>query len=113
MRRGERMTCHPTDPRMVEWPGYEGTGNSREVRECAGALILQQREFEVCQSDYKANVAQYRRERSMGLTKDGLRAILHRALFGATPLGGGLPMASVNLNDPDTYHEPLGEWEPR
>src|ERR1043165_821080 len=51
MRRGERMSCHPTDPRIgIEHPG-EGPAGFRpapeeaEPRECAGAVAPVRREL--------------------------------------------------------------------
>jgi hypothetical protein len=113
LRRGERMTCHPTDPRMAEFTGYEGTENSHCTRECTGSLVLVQREFMRLQASIKAHAARglklYRQAHPAGLTTDGARCTLARAMF-CYP--GELPMAKPNLNQPGIGHQPLAPWVP-
>jgi hypothetical protein len=44
MRRGEDMTCHPTDPDNPVPPGSTPVRPGAVTIECAGSLILKQRE---------------------------------------------------------------------
>lgn len=102
LRRGVMMTCHPTDPRNPVLPGKAPTPEHVTTRECAGAHLLLQREMEIAQrlvriDPDRNNVAEYRRVRPAGLTRDGLAAYMHRLVFGGTPLGGRKP-PTPNLN---------------
>jgi hypothetical protein len=117
LRRGERMTCHPTDPAMAEFEGYEETAGRARTHECAGALILQQREVhyfqEACAAaeaagEERGGLRRYRRERPKGLMRDGLMMVVGMFTF---RLPGELEMARPNLNEPAVGYEPLGEWE--
>lgn len=120
LRRGERMSCHPTDSRMAEFEGYEQTGEREVTHECTGALIVVQREFmryqEILEQHPEADAREvmrlYREQRPGGLTRDGLVQVLERAMFGGTALGG-IVMARPNLNDCEVGYEPLGTWKPR
>lgn len=106
LRRGEMMTCHPTDPRNPVLPGKRPAPENTTTRECAGAHLLLQREMDIAQRlvhvDPAGNaVAAYRRLRPRGLTRDGLRAYMHRLVFGDVPLMGGCHKPpSINLNQP-------------
>lgn len=111
LRRGDSMTCHMTDPENPVPEGYKTVKDGVTTHECAGALILQQREFEKLQSDCGASIPEYRKRNPRGLTKEGIMAILNRALYGGTPLGPA-SMPTPNLNEP-VSHDPLGEWEKR
>lgn len=96
LRRGESMSCHPTDPTnpVSEKALAAGAIVAKEgatPRECAGALILQQREIMVYQDDPKG----YAKARSRGLTKAGLRTIVERMILG--PLSGDI-MSKPDLN---------------
>ena len=67
MRRGEHMTCHPTDPHnpVIEKAlakGIQPAPESARTIQCIGAVILQQREWMVFQDVYGGNLARYRRE---------------------------------------------------
>lgn len=115
LRRGGDMSCHPTDPTVpisdkAKAAGYRIAPEHAEVRECVGAHVLKQRELMRAQ-DYPTPAA-YRRANPLGLTREGLAAILSRAIFGSTPLDGRT-MPIPDLNDPDIGHRPLGEWEAR
>ena len=118
LRRGEDMSCHPTDPdnpvsdRAIA-AGYRPAPAGSQVMECIGSIILRQREMVRLQDDYGADVRAYRAARPYGLTRDGIAAIVARVMFGGVPLIGGPPMPLPELNDPDVHHEPLGEWVPR
>lgn len=116
MRRGEKMTCHPTDPRMSDvvdegYSDFRPAPEGAETRECAGALIVAQREMMVLQQEFASDVRLYRRGRPKGLTREGILSVVSRAMFGGTILGG-LPMAKPNLNEPDVGHPAL-PWELR
>lgn len=100
LRRGESMSCHPTDPRnpvseSAQRAGTKPAPESADTRECAGALILQQREFMLLQNRFDANLGRYRKERPGGLTKEGMAVMLSRAIFGGID---GPKMAKPNLD---------------
>ena len=87
LRRGESMSCHPTDPRNLGSPravqaGYRPAPETAVTRECCGALILQQRELALLQGPYSTNLARYCRERRGGLTKMGIARLVNRMIFG-------------------------------
>ena len=111
LRRGERMTCHPTDPRMAEFEGYERAAGAKFTTECAGALILQQREVDTFQRLIKAGgtLADYRQRRPRGMARGGCLRIGSRRLVGVP---GAVPMTAMNLDTPGIGHELLGEWTP-
>lgn len=103
LRSGARMSCHPTDPRMAEFDGYEKTAEREVTHECAGALVLVQREFMTFQKMGEADpngqtLKRYRRERPNGLSREGLVAVLERATFGGTVLSP-VAMARPDLSD--------------
>lgn len=116
MRRGARMSCHPTDP---ENPVPEG---AREVpadvvtRECAGVLVLIQREMAVIDqiADDAAHgqeiARRYRQLRPRGLTLEGITSNIHRIMLSRIDGGlerfGALPMTKVDL-DLEVGHDPL------
>lgn len=116
MRRGHMMSCHPTDP---ENPIPEG---AREVpadvvtRECAGVLVLIQREMSIIdrlaqQEPHGQGVARrYRQLRSRGLTLEGITSNIHRIMFSQSVTAadhfGVLPMTKVDL-DLEVGHDPL------
>lgn len=118
LRRGVSMTCHPTDPRMAEFEGYEATADRQLTHECVGAQILIQREMQrfndlaAAAPDLKAGIASYRREHPKGLMPKGIMAHFSRALTPAIP-GRELPFKRVNLNEPGIGHPDLVPWEPR
>lgn len=112
MRRGESMTCHMTDQDNPVPEGYKTVPETATTHECAGALILQQREFMKLQEECEADIPTYRKRWPRGLTKDGIMTILHRHLYGGQPFLGYREMSTPNLNA-EVSHEPLGEWEPK
>lgn len=117
LRRGEDMSCHPTDPGnpvsdAAAAKGYKPAPAHAEMRECAGALILKQREFMRLQDDYGSDITHYLRNRTRGLTKVGILAMLERAMFGGTAIGGR-KMPTPELNELAVQYEPLGRWEAR
>ncbi len=116
LRRGEDMSCHPSDPNNpisenAQQRGYRPAPDHSKARECAGSLVLRQREVTLLNRDHEGDTRAYRRARPRGLTRDGIAAVVSRALFGGTPLGGA-PMARPDLNDLDIGYEVLGDWTP-
>ncbi len=114
LRRGELMSCHPTDPGnpvsdAAQKAGYRPAPAHSRVRECTGALVIQQREFMLLQDRYNANLGIYRRERPRGLTRDGIMALLERAVFGGSPFGAGPALTRPNLNQ-DDVGVPWMDW---
>ena len=125
LRRGEMMSCHPTDPRNPVSDKALAGGSIKakegaQVRECAGALILQQRELMIYQevahqheNDPQQSMPAYRQARPRGLTKDGFQAMIERYLVGGSVMGGGKPvMHTPDLNNAEVSHPEL-PWEMR
>jgi hypothetical protein len=110
LRRGEAMSCHPTDPRNPVPAGHRPAPAHAVTRECTGALILQQRELLYFQDECGADLRAYRRRHPMGLLRDGLLTLVERALFSGTSIGG-VTMTRPDLNQP-VSHPPLGAWQP-
>lgn len=118
LRRGDDMSCHPTDPsnpvsERAQAAGYKPAPAGSEVMECIGAHIVRQREFVLLTDEYDADIRRYRAARPFGLTRDGIAALVARAMFGGIPMISGRKMPLPNLNEPDVGHTPLGEWKPR
>jgi hypothetical protein len=110
LRRGEDMSCHPTDPANPVPDGWRQVPPDTRTRECAGALILKQREVMVLQEVYGSDPRAYRRGRPHGLTSQGVLAVVERAIFGGGPIGG-IVMTRPNLNEPGIGYPPLGPWK--
>jgi hypothetical protein len=107
LRRGEGMSCHPTDPanpvsEQAERAGYKAAPEHAEVRECVGALVLQQREMQLLND--LGSIAEYRRERPRGLTAEGIARLVERLVFGGA--FGSRPMPRPDLNA-EVGHDPL------
>lgn len=104
LRDGARMSCHPTDPRMAEFEGYEALADREVTHECSGALVIVQREFMVFQNMALADpkgkkvLQNYRKARPNGMTRYGLIAVSERAMLGGTILNP-VRMARPNLGD--------------
>lgn len=119
LRRGEAMSCHPTDPGNPVPEGWKVVPADRVPHECAGALVLMQREVMNFSAIVKADPERsdalqvYRRLHSKGLTRDGLAEIVSREAFRGVPLLGGVDMTKPNLNDVEMGYPPLGIWEVR
>lgn len=116
LRRGEDMSCHPTDPanevsEAAQAAGYRPAPEHAKTRECVGAAILKGREAMVLQTDYDSDITRYRRGRPRGLTRDGVVALIGRYVFGGTALGGR-PLPKPDLDNAEVGYEPLGEWKP-
>jgi hypothetical protein len=113
LRNGARMSCHPTDPRMIAFEGYEDNANRETTHECTGGLILQQREFMIFQAivegqkdaQKKTGLRDYTHDRPNGLTRGGLIAMMERAVFGGTPFD------SVAMSTPDLDNNAIGYAE--
>lgn len=108
LRNGARMSCHPTDPRMAEFEGYEALADREVTHECAGAVVLVQREFMVFQDIALANpksrkaLQMYTKQRPNGMTRNGLISIAERAIFGGTMLN------PVAMSKPDLSNQDIG-----
>ena len=115
LRRGERMSCHPTDSRMAEFEGYEHTAEVETTHECMGALVLVQREAQkfqdiVAEFGWAEGSMLYRRRHPMGLTREGLAATVERVIFAGSPLSSAV---RANLNEDGIDYAPLGSWGAR
>lgn len=108
LRRGEAMTCHPTDPNNPLPEGARPVSADATTLECAGALILQQRE--VMKFQQGGPLANYRALGGPRMTRQGLIAIVERALFGGIC---GPAMTKPDLNEVGVGYPPLGEWTSR
>lgn len=118
LRRGENMSCHRTDPNnpvteKAQAAGYSPVPERARVRECAGAVILQQREvmwFQHVVDQADALVGTYRRLRPRGLTTEGLMAVASRVAF---TWPGEIPMRrDHNLNASVSPGVPGLTWPP-
>lgn len=113
LRSGARMSCHPTDPRMAEFEGYESLAEREVAHECAGALVLAQRELmtfqDVVHADPHGNsLKTYRAKRPNGLTRIGLVAIVERSMLGGTVFDP-VKMALPDLRDPEIGYALIGK----
>lgn len=109
LRRGDAMSCHPTDPGNEVSPaaqaaGYKPAPEGAKVIECRGGMILQQREMHLLQEDHDNDLSAYRRARPFGLTRDGVRELVLRLLLGGVPFVGGRKMPLLNLDLPVSHH---------
>ena len=107
LRRGDGMTCHPTDP---ENPCSTGVTVPEGVttHECSGALILQQREIKKIEALPGSDLKRYIQENPRGLTKTGIAQLIERIVFGGLN-GNAMPL--LDLNEA-VSHQPLGVWDP-
>lgn len=112
LRRGESMTCHPTDPNNPVPPGFTPAPAGAKTAECTGALILQQREVMNFQAviaedpNRRDALREYRRRHPAGMSREGLAEVVSRAVFAGTPFAGGV-MTRPDLSDPDVGYERL------
>lgn len=113
LRRGERMTCHPTDP---DNPGGRVLPDSVTTKECAGAQILVQRELHRLGELIEANVPDpwgvYLTTNPRGLTKVGASLSAMNVQWGGV-MPGTLAVGRVDLNDETISFVDLAPWEPR
>lgn len=116
LRRGADMTCHPTDPDNPVPDGTRPAPAGATTLECAGSLILKQREFMRFQrlaQDHPGEADPfrlYRQQHPRGLTRDGLLAVAERAMFGGTPLAGSVEMTRPDLNEPGISAPGVADW---
>lgn len=92
------MSCHPTDPNN-EVPEGHGTPapDGNQPTECAGALIMVQRELR----RFEAESSTYLKTRKRGLTREGLLWWgVSRCSMAGTPFGGP-SMPLIKDDDPD------------
>lgn len=110
IRDGARMSCHPTDPRMAEFEGYESLAEREVTHECAGSLTLVLREAhrfqEIALEHSKKVLPIYRKKYPNGLTRYGLLAVANRQIFGGTMLDK-VKMVTPDLNDVEVGYPPL------
>lgn len=117
MRNGERMTCHPTDPRMAEYSGYEKTDDAPVVRECAGSLLLKAREISLLNDLGRALpkgadlMRAYRAASPLGLTRKGIKKIIKDQFEGA--IGQTLSVRPTITGDPDVAYVKVDEAKER
>jgi hypothetical protein len=114
LRRGRRMTCHATDPDVYAAPHERPSSLGDHTHECAGALVLQQRELvlldDLIQSDPTSpGLTTYLKKRPDGLTVSGVAALMDRYLFGGI-VAGDTAMSTPCLGG-DIYYHKLGPWE--
>lgn len=117
LRRGGDMSCHPTDPSNPVPPGVRPAPADAATLECAGSLILRQREFmrfqRIAQENPEGDAFRlYRLQYPRGLTRGGLLAVVERAMLGGVPLIGGLQMTRPDLDEPGISAPGVAEWEP-
>lgn len=125
LRTGEApgMSCHPTDSRMAEFSGYEGTAEREVMHECAGSLVMLAREFARFQAhtiDVEREMAEgvkvragealrrYRKEAGRnGMTREGLSALTWLMVTGQTSLPGD----PGRVNNDDVGIKLLPAWD--
>lgn len=90
LRTGEApgMTCHPTDPEN------QPVKDVQRTRECAGAVILAQRELTAFEAS--GNLAEYRRGRKLAMTREGLLATAMAPM--PYPMGRGLAGTKIDMS---------------
>lgn len=115
----------PDGPGQPAPEGARAVPEGTTTRECAGSLILVQREFVRFQES--DSLREYRRSHPGGLTRDGLAVLANRALANrvtfvgdgdpdrvAGRIGLGRGMTLPDLNDVDVQHEEqVQRWEVR
>lgn len=117
LRRGERMTCHPTDPDNPAAPNGRVAPEGTTTRECAGAQILVQRELQrlgdLIESGDRDPWSTYWAANPKGLTKTGAALVAMNVQWGGVEGLGLLEVGKVNLNDETISHVDLTPWVPR
>lgn len=109
MRRGERMTCHPTDTANPLPPGFDPVPEHVEVHECGGSLILKQREFMRAQAVLirTKSFTGYRQANSRGITRAAMMKMIASEL--PAPIGTATDDCPaprhMNLLDDDIGHD--------
>jgi hypothetical protein len=103
------MTCHKTDPRLTERYPAAGVRADRVPHECAGSLVLVQRELALFRAEHDSDPASYCEARPHGLTRRGIAVWL--ALHGDAglaqlPPADGVKRPPLDL-EVDVGHKPL------
>lgn len=94
------MTCHPTDPDNLVPEGHRGAPEGSRPKECAGALLLVQRELRKLEKTPE----RYLKENRDGLTRSGVAFwALERCVLANTPFGG-TSLRAIG-EDPDVSRE--------
>lgn len=115
LRTGENMSCHPTDPTNPVPAGHACAPEGAQTLECAGALVLQQRElmrFQAVAKEFDAGTlkgrafAFYRKLYPGGMTLAGLGSLVQRAVFGGV---FGVAMSRPDLRA-EVGHDALKPW---
>jgi hypothetical protein len=109
------MSCHPTDPDNLVPEGAREVPVDTVTRECAGMLVLIQRELRIFDSlarilpSDQDLLREYRLRRPLGLTVDGLAENVHRVLFNEAAKDGRLGMLYMTIQDlnAEIGHDPL------
>ena len=114
LRDGQSMSCHRTDPANpvsdeAVLAGFPRVPAGTVPRECAGALILVQRELQLLNDI--GDVKGYQKQRRGGLTRRGIVVYLERYLFGGVL--GTLGMSRPDLNAPVGHGGSRLPWTPR
>jgi len=111
LRRGERMTCHPTDPDNPVPEGAARPAPGHATRECTGSLVLVQREAQRINDTLVGGGGwrDYQQANPLGLTRGGAAVVITNVV---RPMPGTLPMAKPDLNAPVSCPG-LTPWEPR
>ncbi len=114
LRHGRIMSCHPTDTSVEVPAGTKPVDESAVLRECAGSLILKQREFArfralAIDSEEPDPMGAYRRLHPGGLTFRALAKLVERCVYGQL---GGVPMSAPDLNQADLGAPDVRPWTP-
>lgn len=109
LRRGEAMSCHPTDPKnpiseKAAAAGVVAAKEGAQVQECIGAIVLQQREV----MRFQTQPEDYLKRWPKGMTRRGLIVIVERTLFGSP-----VAMPKPDLNEPVGHDHDELPWEPK
>lgn len=99
LRRGESMTCHPTDQRNPLPPGFDPVPDGVTTHECTGALVLQQRELHRFNliAEAGGDLRSYLRRYARGMTRNGLAEVVARYM--RMPYTAAMPHG-LDLNAP-------------
>lgn len=117
LRRGEQMTCHPTDPTNPIPDGARSVPEGTTTKLCAGAEVLVQREAQRCNDLMGAAIDAggegnlfkvYKDVHPKGLTKEGAYMVMMQIAGAIWP--GEIRRAAVNLYQPDVGHPDLVPW---
>lgn len=129
IRKGDApgMTCHPTDPSMAEFEGYEETAERERTHECMGSWVMITREvarFQAICLKVQAETAAGAKLRGnealrrytaqtcrKGMTHDGLRYWAMRLAI-VMPGQNRISPTIDTLNDQDIGTPFAPDWDP-